>query len=133
MTESMLEVAVQRIRKAWCAETSSEPSRWKPERPSIGQCAVTSCLIQDQFGMPVIRGKIIIPQDMEEISHYWNRGLDVTFDQFQHLIDSGREVRVITNPPSNGMTPYDYCMTNEAFVSRYQLLKERFKNQEIVA
>ena len=64
----------------WSAETAFWPERWTPDRPSVGQCAVTSMLVFDRFGGDILRTV------NQGAPHYWNRidGLevDLTRDQF---------------------------------------------------
>lgn len=66
--------------KHWSAETAFWPEQWTPDRPSVGQCAVTSLLVFDRFGGDILRTV------NQGVPHYWNRigGLDVdlTRDQF---------------------------------------------------
>lgn len=65
----------------WAADTSASPERWTPERPSLGQCAVTALLVQECLGGVLLRGVV------RGESHYWNQlpdgsEVDLTRDQF---------------------------------------------------
>src|ERR1700723_2879045 len=68
------------FRQAWNAETSVDPG-WSEANPSLGQCAVTSLIVQDLLGGELVRAEV------GEVSHYWNRlddgvEVDLTRDQF---------------------------------------------------
>jgi hypothetical protein len=68
------------LRQAWTATTSASTD-WTPERPSVGQCAVTALIVQDELGGVLLR------TINANVSHYWNRlpdgsELDLTRDQF---------------------------------------------------
>jgi hypothetical protein len=60
------------LRASWSADTSYWPDTWTPERPSIGQCAVTALIVQDQLG-----GDIIVAEVADDF-HFWNRLPDGT-------------------------------------------------------
>ena len=69
------------LARAWCQETSADPSGWSAENPSWGQCAVTALLVQDLLGGELLRSEV------RGISHYWNRlptgeEVDLTCQQF---------------------------------------------------
>ena len=71
----------QRLRAAYCRDTSELPDLWTPERPSTGQCHVSALLIQDRFGGTIMEG-IALPRTL----HYWSvvdgMTIDITRDQF---------------------------------------------------
>lgn len=72
---------------AWDSLTSSEPS-WSLENPALGQCAVTSLIIQDWFGGSLLRAEVVCGESIK--SHYWNllpgnKEVDLTFGQFINL------------------------------------------------
>lgn len=112
----MLEVMLKR---AWCRETAGpgDRGRWTPERPSIGQCAVTTASIYLHMteNGPVDGLKILRAAVDGFGSHYWLRlpdgtDLDLTRDQFpegtvipegeertiEYLLDSERAVAAAT-------------------------------------
>lgn len=109
--------------QSWSRETSSSDD-WSEENPADGQCAVTALLVRDVFGHDVIRGKIRIGD--KTISHYWNNDCDLTFNQFNPMIAEHGLKEIEITPPPDGMSAYDYCISNENTVQRYLLLKERF-------
>ena len=43
------------LHNAWSVETSANPDTWTPERPSTGQCVVTSLVLQDKLGGELMR------------------------------------------------------------------------------
>ena len=46
------------VRKCWCRETSYNAAQWSRSNPALGQCAVTALLVQDFFGVKLLRGQI---------------------------------------------------------------------------
>jgi hypothetical protein len=100
---------------AWDRESSATPGRWMPERPSIGQCAVTALIVQDLFGGKLLRSVI------NHQSHYYNVDIepgyttDLTLDQFDTPIWA-------TEPE---LRERDYVLSFPPTVDRYQHLKMR--------
>ncbi len=80
------------LRRRWCAETSFWPEEWTPDRPSLGQCAVTAMIVQDHVGGDILRTV------NEGVLHYWNRvegvDVDLTRDQFDAW-DPHEEIDVV--------------------------------------
>lgn len=71
-----------RIERAWCAETSADPTGWSPSNPALGQCAVTTLIVQDYYGGELRRALV------DGQSHYWNAlpggaEVDLTIRQFR--------------------------------------------------
>lgn len=94
------------LRKSWCKETCYPPLRekWAPEKPEIGQCAVTALVVQDYFGGEILYCK--------HYHHYWNKiesseEVDLTRPQFPDnakiCLDEIRERKYILNSQSSGM------------------------------
>ena len=80
---SEIQLIQQALQTAWCRATSADPA-WSPERPSLGQCAVTALVVQDYLGGILMRAEVA------DGSHYWNRlpdgtELDLTSDQFDEF------------------------------------------------
>lgn len=102
------------LRKAWSAETSADPGRWRPSNPAYGQCAVTAIVIQDYLGGTVWRSRV------NGVSHYFNvldgdRVLDLTKEQFPlDAVESDLS-----------LSSRDYVLSFDATRSRYELLKSR--------
>lgn len=84
MTVDLLELA-DRLRGAWCRDTSELPFSWTPERPSTGQCHVSSLILREFFGGEVVEGLVVCGQAWVAV-HYWlvvgGVSVDVTRDQF---------------------------------------------------
>lgn len=92
----MSEHTVERLRHflamSWSASTSAAPDEWTPTKPSLGQCAVTALIVQDEFGGGLLRTV------NAGVSHYWNRlpsgqEVDLTRDQFDEWAPSEIVVR----------------------------------------
>lgn len=101
------------LEQCWDRDTSATPSRWRRDRPSIGQCAITALLIQDCWG-----GELLRVMNHGE-SHYFNRlsdgtEVDLTRDQFDDWSPTQPEVR-----------SRDYVLSFEQTVRRYTILLER--------
>lgn len=71
----------QRLRAAFCRETSELPEQWTPKNPSKGQCHVSALLLQEEFGGDIHEGCT-----STRIFHYWSVidgiTIDITRDQF---------------------------------------------------
>lgn len=81
LTTEQLSELREKLEKCWCRETIWHKKDWNPDKPSKGQCYVTSILIQDIFGGRIFHGQV----DGE--NHYWNEfpdgtEIDLTSDQF---------------------------------------------------
>lgn len=108
------------IRPARSAETSADEA-WTLERPSLGQCAVTSLIVQDSLRGELLRSSV------GGISHYWNRlpdgtEVDLTRDQFDFFeLDSEPQVR-----------DRDYVLSFPVTKARYDRLRQTLEmSQEV--
>ena len=102
----------------WCAETCAPRMRgdWSEENPTLGQCSITSFLVQDLFG-----GKVYGVPLPEGGFHCFNAVGDCVFD--------------LTSEQFGG-EKLDYALEHEQFRevhfadadkrARYELLKKRF-------
>jgi len=121
--ESQLELA---LKNSWSKETSLDPENWTPENPALGQCAVTSVIVNDYLGGEIVWANVILP-DGRQVSHYFNKinGIEKDFTKTQFP-----EGTVIPNgiPKTKG-----YSSTKEHILSypktqqRYELLKQKVK------
>lgn len=87
------------LSKFWSRETSYQPN-WTPNNPGLGQCAITSLVVQEIMGGEVARIEV------NESSHYFNiiEGViyDFTQDQFDFKIqydgyEIADKVRILSN------------------------------------
>lgn len=103
--------------KCWCAETCAPRMRgdWSPKKPTLGQCSITSFLVQDIMG-----GKVYGVPLPEGGYHCYNaaRGMvfDLTSEQF------GDEVLCYDNNPEQFREDHFSDPDKKA---RYELLKSR--------
>lgn len=109
------------FKRIWSTDTCYPGSKdeWSVENPSLGQCAVTSLLINEIFG-----GKILFNK---EYHHYWNlledgSEIDLTKDQF------GAQAQI----KAEGEASRDYILYSEnakrsETLKRYKILKKRFE------
>lgn len=100
------------IRAAWDATTSVD-SRWSPDNPALGQCAVTALVVQDALGGSLLRATV------GDVSHYWNKladgsEVDLTREQFASFTPEGTTER-----------DRAYVLSYPATVERYERLRQR--------
>jgi len=81
MDAERLEQILAAVENSWSSETTLD-ANWNETRPSSGQCAVSSLVIQDFLGGRLLRATV------SGISHYWNLlpdggEIDATRDQFE--------------------------------------------------
>lgn len=109
---------------SWCAETSASSDSWHNENPALGQCAVTSCVVQDYLGGDLLNCVVILP-DGTTSSHYYNlidnQEIDLTRQQFpaESSFSPG------TTKTEGLASTRDYCLSYDKTRSRYELLKAR--------
>ena len=103
------------LSKVWCADTCTRRLRpsWTPDNKTLGQCSITSFLVQDIFG-----GKVYgIPRDNGMV-HCYNvidgHTFDLTSEQF------GDEVLNYTDNPEQFREEH---FRNTEKKERYELLK----------
>jgi hypothetical protein len=105
-------------------ETSSYSDDWNKKNPAWGQCAITSCIVQDYLGGEIVWAEVILPTN-EKISHYFNKingkELDLTRVSFPEgtVVPGGI-------PKTKGLpTTREYVLSYEPTKLRYKKLKER--------
>lgn len=97
------------LRESWTGSTSADSTRWSPNNPAWGQCAVTALLVQDHLGGELLRGVV------DGVSHYFNRLpdgslVDLTREQF----GAGAEVR-------------DTAIRERSYVLRFSETRQRYR------
>jgi hypothetical protein len=121
--ESQLELA---LKNSWSKETSLDPENWTPENPALGQCAVTSVIVNDYLGGEIVWANVILP-DGRQVSHYFNKinGIEKDFTKTQFP-----EGTVIPNgiPKTKGYSSTrEYILSYPKTQQRYELLKQKVK------
>ena len=113
--------------KGWSAETCfpSLKDKWTSENPSLGQCAVTTLIINDLFGGLILYNK--------KHRHYWNvisdgNIIDLTKDQWDEEIRN--EIAITDYEQSTR----DYILFSERgrefkTLERYQLLRKAIERE----
>lgn len=121
MTRTQIPVAQRDIDRvvaacaeAWSRDTTLDADGWSPTNPALGQCAVTSLVIQDLLGGQLLRGAL--PGG----SHYWN------------LLEDGREVDATRGQFDGDFAPTEvqerareYVLSFPETMSRYERLRAR--------
>lgn len=107
------------IEMSWEKETSypSSQEQWSKENPSLGQCAVTSLVVNDFMGGKIMRCMC------GDVSHYYNivndQILDLTVEQFNDNIQDYQ----------NGIErTRGYILSNEDTKRRYLKLLNNVRN-----
>lgn len=109
----------ERFKKAWCAETCAPRMRadWSKENPTLGQCSITSFIVQDVMGGEVLG--VTLPGGGY---HCFNEAggfrFDLTSEQFGG-VKLDYENAVPQRREEHFADPDKY--------SRYLLLKERYE------
>lgn len=109
----------QTLKNIWSKETCSPSLKdnWNKNNPSIGQCAITSLLVNDLYGGKIMRCMIDCG------SHYYNlinnKIIDLTVEQFLGEIPKYELGEERTR---------EYLLSNEDTKNRYLLLKSRLEN-----
>lgn len=88
-----------KLKEAWCKETSYYPEEWSEKNPSCGQCMITTRYLVDHFGARAFFAHVLLPDGTEAPGgHFFakinGKRVDLTEDQFpsgKHIIEC-REV-----------------------------------------
>lgn len=108
---------------SWCKETSYElvKDNWSLKNKSLGQCAITSLIIQDYLGGDIVFAETIF-DNSSVINHYWNFidniDYDLTIQQFTSNYKFINKKIVSRNT----------LLANLDTLKRYQILKEKVDN-----
>ncbi len=114
------------LHESWSAETSSSPN-WDKTNPSLGQCSVTSCVIQDYLGGDVLNCIATFPNG-STVSHYVNfldgDIIDLTCEQFPKGTTFSEAM-----PKTKGFSvTRDYCLSFPDTLRRYEILKNKVRS-----
>ena len=115
---SSTEELKESLKKAWTQETCSPGLKdvWSVDNPSLGQCAITALIVNEEFGGDIMR--CMSPTG----SHYYNlidgKIVDLTKDQFL-----GQEPEYAFG----AVRTREYLLGNEDTKNRYQLLKRNLQ------
>jgi hypothetical protein len=121
MNESFLEKALQ---SSWGSKTSSEPFKWTKENKTLGQCAVTSLIIQDYLGGEIVWANAKLP-DGREISHYFNNIDGVEKDFTRKQFPQGTTISSGIPRINQSTSTREYILSFPVTKLRYNILKER--------
>jgi len=115
MNSKISEIA-EVLKTCWIKETSNQPEKWTATNPTLGQCAITSVIVNELFGGIIIRGEMKSGQ-----THYWNLigndVIDLTRDQFKYDL-SFENIRQVTA---------EKILNNENTAKRYEILSKKLK------
>lgn len=123
MNKINLQILEKALQNSWSAETSSSDD-WNIDNPTVGQCAVTACIVQDYLGGDIVNSIVTLPSG-KEVSHYLNlvngRYIDLTSQQFT-------EGAIFSNPipkKKSYSSTREYCLSYEDTSNRYEILKAK--------
>jgi len=117
--ESNLELALM---KSWIRETSSDSSNWNEQNPSLGQCAVTSLVVNDYLGGEIVWANAHLP-DGRNISHYFNKINGIEKDFTRRQFPAGTIIPTGVSKIKEFPSTRDYVMSYNLTRQRYELLK----------
>jgi hypothetical protein len=114
-----IEALEKALRASWDENTCARgwKRKWTKERPSEGQCAVSSLIVHDYFGGKLVRNATV--------RHVWNilpggKKCDLTRDQYpQQLLIEEDEIL------DRHKMIYGYRGKRMKVLERYELLKSR--------
>ena len=103
--------------QCWCAETCAPRMRgdWSPENPTLGQCSITSFLVQDLLG-----GKVYGVPLEDGAYHCYNEVDGMVFD-----LTSGQCGDLVLSYENNPEQFREDHFANDDKRQRYELLKSR--------
>jgi len=115
------------LQKSWSRETSYIPEEWDVSNLAIGQCAVTALVVNDYLGGDIVWAEVILPNG-QKVSHYFNfiNGKEVDFTRSQFPKDT--QIPKGIEKKKDFATPREFLLSNDNTRKRYELLKERVKN-----
>ena len=108
------------LRASWSAETSNS-AEWSKDNPSMGQCAVTACVVQDYLGGEIVN--VLASNEFGDgVSHYFNiidgEVVDLTSGQFSEDVIFSKPQR----KTGNYSTTREYCLSYPNTNKRYETL-----------
>ena len=110
----------ERLLKCWCPGTCAASMRedWSPDNPSLGQCSISSFLVQDElggevYGIPLPGGGV----------HCFNKVNGVVFDLTSAQF-GGKELDYSNCAPQSRETHF----ADPDKLRRYTLLKELYRD-----
>lgn len=122
ITEMRLPVA---LRLSWTRETSfpEDKDRWEESNPAIGQCAVTSLIVQDNLGGKIFKN--------DQLRHYWNETssgkiVDLTREQFPDGTKITSDGEAAREEILNGDSAKD-ALTKERYNELKSLVRKKLK------
>ena len=111
-----IELLEEALKSSWIRETSNQPEKWSSANPALGQCVVSSLMVNEMFGGEIIRGEFKNGQ-----THYWNlvgkNIIDLTKSQFNGELSFER----IT------LADISKLLANEDTANRFNILKKKTK------
>lgn len=93
------------LEKSWAQDTTYCMIGFSKANPALGQCLVSTLVLQHYLGGEIIRGKFTEPDGVGG-SHYWLRikgvDVDLTWEQFK----KGTKIKPTGKPTRKGMLKY---------------------------
>jgi hypothetical protein len=112
-----------RLRRAWSAETSTEPGRWSPQNPGLGQSAATACVVHDLLGGEIVEATVATAGG-GTVSHFYNEIEGLPIDLTPGDFGAGSAGSPIAARVGYA-TMRDYVLSLPGVKARYELLRAR--------
>lgn len=113
----------QAIKHSWDGKTSTNPN-WSASNPSLGQCAVTACVVQDYIGGKIVwAGATFTNGDKE--SHYFNKLGNTEYDFTRLQFPVGTDIPPGIEKKKRFNSTREYVLSFDVTRVRYELLKDR--------
>lgn len=123
MSNLNIQIVDEALRKSWSEETSNSDD-WSINNPSLGQCAITACIVQDYLGGDIVNSVAMLPSG-KYISHYLNlidgEYIDITSKQFP----AGTTFSEPMPKNKSFSSTRKYCLSYEDTNNRYKILKAK--------
>lgn len=118
-----LAILTNALKVAWSKETSSDKN-WSTNNPTVGQCAVTACLVEDYLGGEILHTTATLP-DGTKISHYYNNLNNADIDLTKQQFPEGTIFAEPDHKKGSFETTKEFCLSYPDTLERYELLKAK--------
>lgn len=121
--DDQMKALKEKLKKAWCRETSYYPDQWTPQNPSCGQCMITTRYLVEHFNAKAVFARAVLPDGTKAPGgHFYaeigGRPVDLTADQFPE----GTKIEKIRNVSAG------FLKRSPAASRRYDLMTARLED-----
>lgn len=108
------------LQKSWSHETAYG-GIWSKANPALGQCAISSLIVQDYFGGKIERFFINDTRETHYANNIHGAQIDTTISQF----DNGIKLTLAQVELADGETMRARMLANADTLRRYDLLRQK--------